>query len=126
MKHVTSLLILLLMISFCGSVQARRSESSNRGMSRTGGRGGGSANGITGTIASVGTRGFVLTLKDDTKLKIAVDRNTKFTLDGNPASPDDVTEGITVAVLGGMTASDQMLATELKIKSAGAGSKKKK
>jgi len=96
-----------------------------------------SAGGIKGTISSLGSSGFVLTLATkpttspsaaptdaSTTLNVLCDKNTKFYKGTAVVDPSEIKEGITVAVIGASTGPNELLATRVTIEAATKKSKK--
>jgi hypothetical protein len=74
--------------------------------------------GIRGTITSIGSNFFVMSLKakpsgDGTK--VFCDANTKFMHDGSPCSPSEIKEGETIAVAGSTIGPYQLRAVQVTI-----------
>ena len=74
--------------------------------------------GIRGTITSIGSNYFVMTLKEKPSsngTKVFCDANTKFVHNGSPCSPSEIKEGETVAIAGSTIGPYQLRAVQVTI-----------
>jgi len=87
--------------------------------------------GVKGTITSVGSSGFVLSVTGkattstdgSSTLDVLCNGATKFFNGTTPADPSDIKEGITVAVIGATSGPDELLASKVTIVAAAKKSK---
>jgi hypothetical protein len=124
MKLLTTMFAVLSLTALLNAGNFAPRPIENAGYS---GRGGKASNGIEGTVGEMGSSGFtmtVMTAGKDSKshvMKVQCDRNTKFMSGGQQVSPSTLKAGAHVAVQGGQSGNDLIMATTVTIGEAHKG-----